>query len=79
MVGVTELDDFVSDWARRLAEGPPLALSLSKSLLNQSSEMSLVQALDEEGRCQVLNFATADTAEALAAFLEKRPPHFTGR
>src|SRR3954447_13093403 len=32
-----ELDAFVAEWARRLAAGPPLALSMSKRLLDQSS------------------------------------------
>jgi len=79
VVPAAELDAFVAEWARRLAAGPPIALALSKSLLNQSFEVSLAQALDDEGRCQVVNFATADTAEALAAFLEKREPRFQGR
>ncbi|HEX3541474.1 MAG TPA: enoyl-CoA hydratase-related protein [Acidimicrobiales bacterium] len=76
VVAAAELDTFVAGWANRLAAGPPLALSLSKSLLNQASEVSFSQALDEEGRCQVINFGSADTAEALAAFLQKRQPNF---
>jgi enoyl-CoA hydratase/carnithine racemase len=79
VVPAVELDDFVDDWARRLAAGPPLALAMTKCLLNESLEVSLSRALEEEGRCQVVNFSTADTAEALAAFLEKREPHFEGR
>ena len=41
--------------------------------------MTLEQALDDEGAAQTVNFATDDTAEAMAAFLEKRDPRFTGR
>jgi enoyl-CoA hydratase/carnithine racemase len=79
VVPTVELDGFVDDWARQLAAGPPLALSMTKSLLNQSFEVSLEHALDDEGRCQVVNFSTADTAEARAAFVEKRQPRFQGR
>ncbi len=79
VVAAAELDDFVAGWAQRLANGPPIALSMSKSLLNQSFEVSMAQALDDEGRCQAVNFATADTAEALAAFVDKREPRFLGR
>jgi enoyl-CoA hydratase/carnithine racemase len=79
VVSAVELDDFVDGWARRLAAGPPLALGMTKSLLNQSFEVSMAKALDDEGRCQVVNFSTRDAAEALAAFLEKREPHFEGR
>jgi 2-(1,2-epoxy-1,2-dihydrophenyl)acetyl-CoA isomerase len=39
----------------------------------------MTQALDDEGRSQVVNFSTADTAEALAAFMERREPRFQGR
>ena len=34
VVADAELDAFVDDWARRLAAGPPLALSMTKKLLN---------------------------------------------
>jgi len=74
-----ELDGVVDGWARRLAAGPALALSLTKTMLNGSMGLSMDQALEEETRSQTVNFATADTAEALAAFAEKREPRFIGR
>ena len=74
-----ELDAFVDDWANRLAAGPPLALSMSKTMLNNAFMVSMDQALEDEGRCQTVNFSTADTAEAMAAFLQKREPKFQGR
>lgn len=79
VVPAAQLDAFVDDWATRLAAGPPLALSMSKRLLNQSSAMSLAQAIEAEAQAQSVNFPTLDTGEALAAFLEKRPPRFRGR
>ena len=36
-------------------------------------------ALENEARCQAVNFASDDTNEALAAFVEKRDPIFIGR
>lgn len=74
-----ELDALVDDWAQRLADGPPVALSLTKRLLNAGGEASMAQAVEDEARSQVTNFATEDTGEAFAAFLEKRDPVFTGR
>jgi 2-(1,2-epoxy-1,2-dihydrophenyl)acetyl-CoA isomerase len=74
-----ELDAFVDDWATRLAAGPPIALAQSKRLLNNAVGVTLEQALDEEGAAQTVNFATKDTAEAVAAFMEKREPTFQGR
>jgi enoyl-CoA hydratase/carnithine racemase len=73
-----EIDAFVDDWARRLAAGPPLALSSTKRLLNASFAMSLEQAVEAEALAQTANFGTADTAEAMLAFLEKREPTFRG-
>jgi enoyl-CoA hydratase/carnithine racemase len=74
-----ELDAFVDDWARRLAEGPTLALSMTKTLLNNSLAVSMEQALEDEARAQATNFGTRDTREALTAFVERRPPSFEGR
>jgi enoyl-CoA hydratase/carnithine racemase len=74
-----ELDAFVDDWARTLAAGPPLALSMTKTLLHASYNASMEEALEDEARCQALNFSTKDTAEAMAAFAQKREPTFIGR
>jgi enoyl-CoA hydratase/carnithine racemase len=79
VVPAGELDAFVDDWARRLAAGPPIALAQTKRLLNASMSVTLEQALDDEGAAQTVNSATHDTAEAMAAFLEKRDPRFSGR
>ncbi len=74
-----ELDDFVDDWARRLAAGPPLAVAMTKRMLNNSMNVTLEEALDDEGAAQTVNFSTQDTAEAIRAFVEKRSPTFEGR
>jgi enoyl-CoA hydratase/carnithine racemase len=76
---VPEIDAFVDDWAATLAAGPPLALSLTKTLLHASWQATMEQAVEDEARCQAINFATADTAEAMAAFAQKRDPVFIGR
>lgn len=74
-----ELDAFVGDWAERLAAGPPIALAMSKRLLNNSFNVTLEEALDDEGLSQTVNFGTHDTREAVSAFIEKRSPSFRGR
>jgi enoyl-CoA hydratase/carnithine racemase len=76
---VEEIDIFVDGWAGALAGGPPLALSMTKTLLHASSMSSMEQAVENEARCQALNFSTKDTNEALAAFTQKRDPVFIGR
>lgn len=79
VVAADELDAAVDEWVERLAAGPPIALSLTKTLLNSSMSVTLEQALDAEGAAQSTNFSTADTIEAIRAFLEKREPRFEGR
>lgn len=74
-----DLDAFVDDWARRLAAGPPLAYAGTKRLLNNSLQVTMSQALEDEGRAQTINLGSRDTAEAIGAFVEKREPTFQGR
>jgi enoyl-CoA hydratase/carnithine racemase len=64
--------------ALRLAHLPPLALALSKRLLDQGPTVSLAEAVDAEGAAQVLVATSKDTAEAIGAFLEGREPNYTG-
>jgi len=79
VVPAAELDAVVADVAARLAAGPPLALSMTKRLLNNSSALSMSQALEAESLAQSVNFSTDDTVEAIRAFQEKRTPEFRGQ
>ncbi|WP_082524658.1 enoyl-CoA hydratase/isomerase family protein [Pseudorhodoferax sp. Leaf274] len=67
--------------ARKLAEsigsGPTQAFRLSKDILLRGG--SFDEMLDREARHQASVFATADTAEGLQAFQQRRKPVFTGR
>jgi enoyl-CoA hydratase/carnithine racemase len=74
-----EVDAVVDEWSTRLAAGPPLTLSMTKTLLHHGLETSIEQALEEEARCQALCSSTRDTREAVTAFVEKRDPVFQGR
>ena len=78
VVPAAELDAFVDGWARRLAAGPPMALSMTKTMLNNALMVSMDQALEDEARSQNVNFATKDFTEAISAFVEKRDPNFQG-
>jgi 2-(1,2-epoxy-1,2-dihydrophenyl)acetyl-CoA isomerase len=64
--------------AAELAAGPTAAIGLTKQLIGRSLESSLDDQLDEEARLQAIAAAGDDFAEGVAAFVEKRPPRFTG-
>ena len=74
-----DLDAHVDDVVARIAAGPPLALSMSKALLDQGAQTSMSQALEAECQAQATNFGTSDVREAGTAWLEKRPAEFEGR
>jgi len=65
--------------AGRIAANPPQVLRWTKQLLQQARTGTLDEALDHAGRFQGLAHHTADHAEAVASFFEKRTPVFTGR
>jgi 2-(1,2-epoxy-1,2-dihydrophenyl)acetyl-CoA isomerase len=74
-----QLDEVVAGVAQRIAAGPPMALSMTKRMLDSAASASLVQALEAEAVAQNVNLGTKDLVEALKAFAEKRPPVFEGR
>lgn len=65
--------------ARELAQGPTVALGLTKRMLDQSGHLGFEDLLEVEAYSQALTRATLDHAEGLAAFKEKRKAVFTGR
>jgi 2-(1,2-epoxy-1,2-dihydrophenyl)acetyl-CoA isomerase len=78
VVAAADLETEVTEIARRIAAQPPVQISITKKLLNQSLSVSMGEALEFEDVAQSLAFSSADTREAMAAFFEKREPKFTG-
>jgi 2-(1,2-epoxy-1,2-dihydrophenyl)acetyl-CoA isomerase len=78
-VPADELADAAEKLALRLAGGPTRSLGLSKRLLNESFETDLAHSLELEGTYQSLAATSADLAEGMAAFKERRDADFTGR
>jgi 2-(1,2-epoxy-1,2-dihydrophenyl)acetyl-CoA isomerase len=72
-----ELAAVASELAARLARGPR-SIGLTKRALAVSGENDLEAQLAVEERLQTEAAATADFAEGVSAFLEKRPATFTG-
>ncbi len=64
--------------ARRLAKGPAIALGLIRRQIAAALDGDLEAVLAIEAQNQSLAGATADFAEGVAAFRDKRAPHFRG-
>ena len=65
-------------FAERLANGPGIAIRLTKQVVYQSLRMDFLTALESMTGPMGVASSTQDHREAVAAFKEKRPPTFKG-
>lgn len=80
VVAAAELLPRVFDLAEDIARNSPFGVRLTKQVLQSNVDApSLEAAIELENRNQVLATRTADMAEALTAFREKRAPRFQAR
>jgi len=73
------LDAEAAAAARRFAEGPGVALRLTKRLLAASFQEDPMTAVEREFTAQALCFASDDVAEGVASFRDRRPARFGSR
>jgi 2-(1,2-epoxy-1,2-dihydrophenyl)acetyl-CoA isomerase len=66
-------------WAERLADGPPIAIRITKRMMYKQQTMNLENALEDAALAVMVTNYTEDVKEGTAAFHEKRPPKFEGR
>lgn len=78
VVPEAELAGVVGEWAGRLAKGPR-SMGWIKRQFARGFEQSFEEILELEAYSQQAAGDTEDAKEAIAAFLEKREPNFTGR
>lgn len=74
-----DFHDHVMARARHLATGPTVAYEQLKTAIRGSLENSLDEQLALEAKLQAVCGETYDFKEGVAAFLEKRAPHYKGR
>jgi 2-(1,2-epoxy-1,2-dihydrophenyl)acetyl-CoA isomerase len=74
-----EFNAAVDNMARDLAARPTHAIALTKRMFREAMGPGLGGFLEAEEMAQVLAKQSADFAEGVASFLEKRSPRFTGR
>ncbi|XP_034386149.1 enoyl-CoA hydratase domain-containing protein 2, mitochondrial [Cyclopterus lumpus] len=64
--------------AREILPQAPVAVRLAKEAMNRGMEVDITAAMAIERMCYTRVIHTRDRKEGMAAFLEKRPPRFTG-
>jgi enoyl-CoA hydratase len=74
-----DLDARVDAFAKKLAAGAPQAIKYTKVAINLRLKEIAHTILDASMAYEMLTFATSDHREAVASFLEKRKPNFTGK
>jgi enoyl-CoA hydratase/carnithine racemase len=73
-----ELMEAALAMAERIVCNPPRALRLTKRLLREAQHSRMSDILELSAAYQAIVHETADNREAINAFVEKRPPVFTG-
>ena len=74
-----ELQERTHELAQQIASGPPIALGYMKENINRAVLSDLQTCLDLEADRLIRCAQTSDHKEAVAAFLEKRAPQFSGK
>ena len=74
-----DVADVARRWAQRLAAQPPLAVQGTKIAVNAQIKQALLTSFDLSMALEMSCFHSADHAEAVSAFVDKRTPKFQGR
>jgi 2-(1,2-epoxy-1,2-dihydrophenyl)acetyl-CoA isomerase len=73
-----ELEATAKEWAERLAQGPTRTIAFAKQLLNRSLDSDRASMFEQEAMIVEMVAGTADSAEGVASFVERRPTEFKG-
>ena len=74
-----ELEETTMRLVEAIARNSPLGIRRTKTVVNEGMDQALASALQLEALASELHMASADAAEGISAFGEKRKPRFVGR
>ncbi|MDT3699596.1 MAG: enoyl-CoA hydratase-related protein [Thermincola sp.] len=78
VVEADELMPAALQLAKKLSQKAPIALAMAKRAIQRASGSDIQDGLEFELNCFAHCFSTQDQKEGMKAFLEKRPPQFSG-
>ena len=78
VVADEDLDGAVMALARQIASKSPLTLAIGKQAFYGQAEMDIASAYEHAAKVMTENMLANDAAEGIDAFLEKRPPVWSG-
>ena len=79
LVPEEDLEATTMEMARKIADGPPVALRLSKLMLYKALNMDLETAMQMSAALETITLTSEDHSEGVAAFKDKRKPSYQGR
>jgi enoyl-CoA hydratase/carnithine racemase len=79
VVADEELMTTARAWADRLADGPPIAIRITKRMMYKQQTMDLENALEDAALATMVVNYCEDVKEGTAALHQKRKPNFKGK
>lgn len=79
VVAPEDFEPAVRELAERLRDAPPISIAAAKQAVYLSQSAELEEMLRYETEAQLRCFESEDGREGIRAFLEKRPPRFSGQ
>lgn len=79
LVPAEKLQEETLALARKIADGPPISIRLSKMQLYKGLQMDLETAMQFAAACETITLSSEDHREGITAFREKRKARFVGR